>query len=141
MVMPYDEKKLTEHKELMTRGTDIPVTLVTHYGQRAEGHVRHLKVSEQEAQGKALKWLFIWLALTPIVVVFPPHLLWPLVALATAFIGYFARRGRTEVILGGEATCPKCNAFQILDGGNVEWPMAHFCSECRERSLLSPVES
>jgi len=54
-------------------------------------------------------------------------------------VGYYLRRGRSELVAGGEATCPKCNAFQILDGGNAEFPMAHFCTECSERSLVRPA--
>lgn len=136
--MPYDPKILAEHEELMTRGDDIPVTLVTHYGQRAEGHVRRLRLGEHEAGASARKWLLVCLLVAPITFALPPHFPWPLVAITTGIVGYFARRGRTEVILGGEASCPKCGAFQILDGGNVEFPMVHFCSECRERSLLEP---
>ncbi len=139
--MPYSPEVLEKHKEQMTRGTDIPVTLVTHYGLRAEGHLRHLRLSDAEAGASARKWLVIWLVIAPFTIVFPPHFPWPLIAITTAFVGYFARRGRTELIVCGEAKCPKCGAFQILDGGNVEFPMAHFCSECRERSLLEPTSS
>jgi hypothetical protein len=140
LAMPYSPEILAKHKELMTRGDDIPVTLVTHYGDRSEGHLRHQRLSEDEAGGRARKWLLVCLVIAPIVFVFPPHFPWPLVAIATGIVGYFARRGQSEMILGGEAKCPKCGAFQILDGGNVEWPMAHFCSECKERSLLEPTK-
>lgn len=136
--MPYDPEILAKHKEQMTRGDDISVTLVTHYGQRSVGHLRRVRLSEEESSGAARKWLVIWLAIAPFVFVFPPHFPWPLVAITTGVVGYFARRGRSEVILCGEADCPKCGAFQILEGGNVEFPMVHFCTECKERSLLEP---
>ncbi|MFT3769495.1 MAG: hypothetical protein QM820_29000 [Minicystis sp.] len=139
--MPYTPETLAKHKELMTRGDDIPVTLVTHYGQRAEGHLRRLRLSEEEVGSRARKWLIICLVLAPFTFAFPPHFPWPLIAIATGLVGYYARRRAHELILGGEAHCPKCEAFQILDGGNVEFPMAHFCTECRERSLMEPSSS
>lgn len=137
--MPYDPETLAKHKELMTRGDDIPVTLVTHYDQRGRGHLRLLRLSESEAGGRAGKWLVVCLVIAPITFVFPPHFPWPLIVLTTGVVGYFVRRGRSELILGGEASCPKCGAFQILEGGNAEFPMAHFCTDCQERSLVQPT--
>lgn len=139
--MPYDPATLDKHKEQMTRGDDVPVTLVTHYGQRSEGHLRHLHLTEDEAGASARKWLVIFLVLAPFTFAFPPHFPWPIIMTITAIVGYFARRGRTELILCGEAKCPKCDAFQILDGGNVEYPMVHFCTECKERSLIEPTST
>jgi hypothetical protein len=134
--MAYSEEILTKHKDVMTRGDDLPVSLVTHYGQRTEGHLRHLKLTEDEAGARARKWLVICFCIAPVTFVFPPHFPWPIITAIVGILGYFMRKGRSEMILGGEAACPKCGAFQILEGGNAEFPMAHFCSECRERSLI-----
>lgn len=137
--MPYDDATLAKHKEQMTRGEDVPVTLVTHYEKRSQGHIRLLRLTEDEAGGAARKWLLIWLLLAPVVIVFPPHIPWPLVAITVGVVGYYMRRGQRAQVVGGEADCPECGKFQILEGGNAEFPMAHFCTECRERSLLEPT--
>lgn len=138
--MPYDPKLLEEHKERMTRGEDLVVTLLTHYGKKSEGHLRHIFLSPQEADAPARKWLVRCLILAPFLFILPPHFPWLLAAIATGVGGYYLRRGHREQILTGEANCPQCGAFQIIEGGNAEYPMAHFCTECRERSLIEPVK-
>jgi hypothetical protein len=134
--MPPDPDTLAKHREMMTRGEDIPVTLVTHYDQRGPGHLRLLRLSAHEASARAGKWLVICLVVAPFTFIFPPHFLWPLIAITIGFVGWALRRGRTELILGGEADCPKCGAFQRLEAGDAEFPMAHFCTACKERSLI-----
>ncbi len=136
--MPYEPAILAKHKEQMTRGEDVPVGLLTHYGQRAEGHLRRVHLSEHEAGAPARRWLVRCLIVAPFMFAFPPHVPWPLIVIGIGVAGYFLRQGTREQILCGEANCPKCGAFQILEGGNAEFPMAHFCTECKERSLVEP---
>lgn len=136
--MPYDAKALDEHKARMTRGEGVPVSLVSHYGQRTKGTLRRVVVSEDEANAPARRWLLGACVVAPVTFVFPPHVPWPLLVLAIGIIGYFLQKGTREQVLGGEGDCPKCGAFQIIEGGNAEFPMAHFCTECRERSLVEP---
>jgi hypothetical protein len=139
--MPYDPEILAKHKLLMSRGAELSVVLVTHYGQRSHGLLRVVQLSAHEANAPARRWLFLCLALAPVSFAFPPHVPWPLLTIGIGIAGYYLRQGTREQILGGEAECPKCGAFQILDGGNAEFPMAHFCSACSERSLLEPSEA
>ena len=136
--MPYDPKILAQHQEQMTRGEGIPVTLVTHYEKRAEGQVRLERLSEDVAGANARKWLILCLVVAPFTFAFPPHFPWPLVMITAGFIGFYMRKNQRGKILCGEGKCPQCGAFQIIDGGNAEYPLAHFCSECSERSLIQP---
>jgi hypothetical protein len=139
--MPYDPATLAKHAELMSRGDDLPVTLVTHYGQRSEGHLRKVHLDEHEANAPARRWLVICLALAPFTIIIPLHIPWPILTILVGILGYYLRKGTLDQITGGEAPCPKCGALQILEGGNAEFPMAHFCTECRERSLIEPTPS
>lgn len=134
--MPYTDKQRQASDALMTRGEPVSVSLVAHDGRRAPGTLRLERLSPEEQGRRARRFLFTFLAIAPLSVVFPPHLLWPLAMVTVGVVGYYARRGRPEVILGGQGSCPACGAFQLLDGGNPEWPMAHFCSECRRRALV-----
>ena len=137
--MPYDARVLEKHRETMKRGDDVPVTLVNYEEQKSDGFVRILRLSSAERNKRASKWLIGCLVLAPVTVIAPPHFLWVVVTVTVGIVGSWLRRGRSELVLGGEGKCPKCGAFQILDGGNAEFPMAHFCTECRERSLVAPV--
>jgi hypothetical protein len=139
--MPPDEEKLRKHRAAMARGDRVPVDLETHDEQRATGFIQLLRLSPEERSGRARKWLLTCLAIAPVSVVCPPHFPWPIVSVTVGAVGYYLRRGRAELVLGGEAACPKCGAAQLLDGGNAEFPMAHFCSACGERSLIRPVAS
>lgn len=138
--MPYDTKVLEEHKDRMTRGEDIPVTLVTHYGKRSEGHLRKVILSAAEADAPAKTWLVRCLIAAPFLFILPPHFPWLLLAIAAGVVGYLLQRGHREQIIAGEADCPECGKLQIIEGGNAEFPMAHFCSECKERSLIEPIK-
>jgi hypothetical protein len=139
--MPYDPEQLSKHKEAMTKGEEVPVALRLHEGQTSTGFIRVQHLSSEERSKRARKWLIIFLVLAPVSVVCPPHFPWPILMTLIAVGGYFLRRGRSELVLGGEATCPKCGKFQILEAGNAEFPMAHFCSECGERSLVAPLQA
>ncbi len=137
--MPYEEAQLSKHREAMTRGEPVPCTLVTHDEQRSTGVLRIVHLTPAEQNGRARKWLLTCLAIAPVTLVCPPHFPWPIITVLVGIAGDYLRRGRAELVAGGEAKCPKCDAFQILDPGNAEFPMAHFCSECRERSLVRPA--
>ena len=139
--MPYTDKQLARHRAVMAAGDPVPVALETHEGQRGTGTLRLLRLSPAAQGARARRWLLTFLLLAPPSVLFPPHLLWPLAMVTVGVVGYFLRRGRAELVLGGEAHCPACQAFQILAPGNAEFPLAHFCSECRRRSLVAPVAS
>jgi hypothetical protein len=136
--MPYDEKQLIKHRAAMTRGDEVTVTLETHEGQRAPGFIRLLRLTADERRARGRKWLIACLLIAPVCVVFPPHIPWPFLVILVGIVGMYRRSARTELVAGGEGRCPKCDAFQILEAGNAEFPMAHFCSECRERSLVRP---
>jgi hypothetical protein len=136
--MPYDEKQLKNHRAAMARGDEIVVALETHEGQRGSGVIRLLRLLPEERRARGRKWLLVCLLIAPVCVVFPPHIPWPFVAILIGIVGMNRRAARKELVIGGEARCPKCDAFQILDAGNAEFPMAHFCTECRERSLVRP---
>jgi hypothetical protein len=139
--MPYDQAVLAKHRESMKRGDEVPVALVTFEEQRAEGVLRVQRLSPHERGARARKWLLVCLALAPLTAVCPPHFPWPIITILVGVIGAYLRRGRSELVLGGEGKCPKCGAFQILESGNAEFPMAHFCSECHERSLVTPTNA
>lgn len=138
--MPYDETVLRKHREAITRGDEVPVTLVTHEEEKAPGFIRLLRLSASERGARSRKWLLTWLALAPVTVICPPHFPWPILTVTVGVVGAVLRRGRSALVTGGEGRCPKCGAFQILEAGNAEFPMAHFCSECHERSLVSPSQ-
>lgn len=138
--MPYPPEQLEKHKAAMTRGDEVPVTLRMHEGRTSEGFIRIQRLSPEERGKRARKWLITFLVLAPVSVVCPPHFPWPILFTLIAIGGYLLRRGRHELVLGGEAKCPKCGAFQLLEGGNAEFPMAHFCTECGERSLVAPAQ-
>jgi len=136
--MPYEEDQLRKHREAISRGDQVAVTLETHEGQRTPGFIKLLRLSPVERGARARRWLLACLALAPVTAVCPPHIPWPIVTITVGVVGSYLRRGRSELVAGGEARCPKCGAFQILDAGNAEFPMAHFCTECKERSLIRP---
>jgi hypothetical protein len=138
--MPHDESRMRQHREAMARGEPVPVTLTTHEEKQAPGVIRLVRLTPRERDARARKWLLICLAIAPVSLVCPPHFPWPILAITIGFVGAYLRRGRPELVAGGEARCPACDAFQILDAGNAEFPMAHFCTECRERSLVRPTD-
>jgi hypothetical protein len=123
----------------LSRGERVPVSLETHDEQRATGFVQLLRLTEEERGRRARRWLLTCLAIAPVTIVCPPHFPWPIVTVTIGLVGRALRRRRAELVLGGEATCPKCGAAQLLERGNAEFPMAHFCTACRERSLIRPT--
>jgi hypothetical protein len=137
--MPYSEKQLEKHRAALTRGERVDVTLTTHEEKQGTGFIQLLRLTPAEQRARGQRWLLTCLALAPVTAVCPPHFPWPIITVTVGLVGGYLRRGRAELVLGGEAKCPQCQAFQILDGGNAEFPMAHFCSECGERSLVRPV--
>jgi hypothetical protein len=134
--MPYTEKQLAESRAIATRGEELRVELEAHGGKREAGTLRLLRLDPAARSARARKHLVVFLAIAPVAAVCPPHFVWTLAMIAVAVIGYKLRKARAEIVLGGEGRCPSCSAFQLLDGGNAEFPMAHICSECRRRSLV-----
>src|SRR4051794_30491132 len=108
--MPYDERQLRKHREAISRGDEVAVILVAHDEKRAPGFIRLLRLSPEERGARANKWLITCLVLAPLSVAFPPHIPWPIITITVGLIGYYFRRGRSEVVTGGEAHCPMCNA-------------------------------
>jgi hypothetical protein len=139
--MPYDERRLNTHRDAMTRGDAVVVTLTTHDETKAPGTIRTQTLDADARRRRARKWLLTCLLLAPVSMVCPPHLPWPILVVTIGVVGAWLRQRRSELVLGGEGTCPKCKAFQILEAGNAEFPMAHFCSECGERSLVRPAHA
>jgi hypothetical protein len=137
--MPYDERQLQKHREALAHGDKVDVTLLTHEKQSATGFIRIERLDAAARGRRARRWLITCLIIAPVAAVCPPHFPWLLLTITVGIIGYVIRGKRRELVTGGEARCPKCEAFQLLEGGNAEFPMAHFCSECGERSLVRPV--
>lgn len=137
--MPYTEKQRRRHEAALSRGVPLPIELVTHEEQRTAGTLRLHRLTDEERSSRALKFWGICWALSLPCGVAPPHLLWVLVMLTTGVIGYFVRRRAKELIVGGQATCPKCGAAQYIEPQSAEFPFSHFCTECRKRSVVSLV--
>lgn len=132
------ERQRTKYEQRLARGQPLPAILEAHDGRTATGTLYLLRLGPAERGARARTWLFAFLAAAPVAAVLPPHLPWPLLMITVGVVGYYLRRGRAELVLGGEGTCPACQAAQLLDAGNAEFPMAHHCTACRRRSLVRP---
>lgn len=127
------------HRRVTTQGEPVAVELSTYIDLRSRGVVRVLRVPETEREMRGLRFLGACSAGACVAWIFPPHLLWPIALFATGVVGYFVRRGRAIVVLGGEAPCPKCGDTQRIERSTDDFPLLHFCSSCRERSVVRPV--
>ena len=124
----------------MTDGVPVPVELRTYVDLVSRGEVRVLRVPEDVREVRGLRFLGACWAGACVVWIFPPHLLWPMALIVMGIVGYFVRKGRAQVVLGGEAPCPKCGAHQILEASTDDFPLLHFCTSCRERSVMRPID-
>ncbi len=43
---------------------------------------------------------------------------------------------RESLVLGGEATCPKCHAPFPIEKGSNQWPLSDLCTQCRTSILI-----
>src|SRR5262249_53217701 len=129
--MPYEESVLQKHREVMTRGDEVAVSFTAHEGEKSPGTVRLLRLTSEERSKRGRRRLFTCVAIAPLAFVCPPHIPWPIVTVLVGIVGMRLRRGRAELVAGGEGKCPSCGAFQILEAGNAEWPIGHYCTECR----------
>lgn len=137
--MPYTEKQVRMHEAALGRGEPIAIELRTHEQERAAGTLRLLRLTDEERGRRARRFLFICWAIALPCGIAPPHLLWVLALFTTGVIGYFVRRRAKELILGGKVACPKCGAAQYIEPQAAEFPFAHFCTECRKRSVVSLI--
>src|ERR1700753_3938160 len=99
--MPHDPESHVEK---------VPVTFTTYEEQKTTGTIDLLHLSDRERNARSRRCLIICLILAPITVVCPPHFPWPIVTILIGVGGYFLRRGRKELVTGGQGTCPKCGA-------------------------------
>lgn len=118
----------------MTKGERVEVELVLHDGVRAPGFVRIQELSESESRKAGLKFFLTCFAASLVMVIVPPHFIWLFGLLTVGTIGYIVKSKQRSIKLGGEAECPKCKSFQILDPGTSEIPFLHFCEKCGARS-------
>lgn len=132
--MAYTSKQMEKHKNVMHQGEPIPVELVNFYGKKTNGALRFLKISESESNMRALKFLLICVGAAFVAIIIPPHIPWFLGLITAGFIGYAVKKREKEFIAGGEAHCPSCQAFQVIGKSSAEFPILHYCSECRARS-------
>lgn len=100
--------------------------------------IQHL--SDAERNGRANS--FFWKAAISgcVAVIIPPHVLYPVIGLAVAFIGSKLIRKQRYIFLEGKAECPDCGAEQLLPKSNDEFPFIHFCSACRCRTEVTCAE-
>ncbi len=139
--MPYSEKQLAAHREIMTQGEALPVVLVARQGKRSRGVVRLLRMSEEQRGSRARRFLLRGLGLSLVAAICPPHILWLTLGLVTSVVGYFWMGRQTERLLGGEADCPGCGARQLIPAEPVEFPFLHFCSACGLRCSVERAAS
>lgn len=131
--MSYTEKQLQKNKITMQKGASVPVELVEFEGKRSTGEVRLQEFTQSESQSRAIKFLLVCVGLAFVCAIIPPHILWFFGFLTMGAVGYFLRKNERQTVLGGNARCPKCGNFQILGKSSAEFPILHYCSECRSR--------
>ena len=138
--MPYSERRLKKNLALMSQGVEVPVELVTFEERRATGTVRLKLFDEAERGARARKFMFTCWAFCLVMWIMPPHVLWPVIMFVAGLVGYQLSKGQTRIVLGGRATCPRCGTLQLLRATTDEFPLLHFCTECRQRSSVRELK-
>ena len=132
--MPYNDKQLAKHKATMKLGNETKVELIAHESKPTPGFVKVQEFTDSEKSARALKFLFGFVGAAFVAVILPPHIVWFVSLITVGVIGYFAKKSQKAMVLGGEATCSNCKAFQILEKSAADFPMVHYCSECNRRN-------
>lgn len=117
------------------------VVLKSDSEHHSEGIVKIQYFNREQRLGRALKIFGLcWGA--ALVAIFLPlihFVLVPTLILTGLIVPGFVYF-RESRILGGEGTCPKCQApFQIEKSAN-EWPLTDLCTQCRSQIIIEKAE-
>jgi len=111
---------------------DIPVILSSDENKTSTGKVRVQNFSQKQRALRALKIFGLcWGA--GLAAVFLPlvhFVLVPALILAGLVVPGFIYF-KESLILGGEGTCPKCQAPLKIEKSANEWPLSDQCTQCR----------
>jgi hypothetical protein len=113
----------------MEKSTEVE--LISLDNRKSTG-VIHLKYWEKkERTQRALTiWCGCWVAATFCVVLPLLHFfLVPSLLLAGPIAAFFVFQ-QTDVVLGGEGTCPRCGKPFKIARTKIKWPVDDVCSEC-----------
>jgi hypothetical protein len=108
----------------------------------ADGNIQVQFWDKKERNIRALKfWGICWgLALVSIFIPMLHFVLVPGFILAGPIVWFFVL-GQESAVLGGEGTCPHCQAAFKIAKSAYKFPMSDVCNACHENVKIEPVES
>lgn len=61
--------------------------------------------------------------------------------LIAAIVGFFLISNQQSVVLGGEASCPKCKARLPIARGPNRWPLTDLCTSCQRNVTIERLDN
>lgn len=106
----------------------------------SSGQIRVQFWDKKERTARAVKtWGLCWLGAF-VSIPFPliHFVLFPGLILAGIFMGFFIL-GRESIILGGEGTCPSCQAALPIVRAPYRFPISDLCTKCQTGMKIEPA--
>lgn len=124
-----DQRRLARWRE---QGEPVPVRLVAREGTSTEAVVYRKTLGSPERAWRALIVLGTCWLLAAVTVFIPlaHFVLVPGFLIAGPIVAY-KRYGAQSVVMGGLATCPRCNASVRVKYATEDWPLSASCDACR----------
>jgi hypothetical protein len=133
------ERDLKRLEEWRATGTPVDVVVVSREGSKSEAVAYRADLTTGQRVGRAAIGLLVcWLLAVAFVFVPILHFIMPFVFLLAGPIVAWMRYKGTSVVLGGLATCPRCQAPMRIKKATETWPIEASCDECRAIVHVEP---